>query len=163
MSFGSQSPHVIVSSQSPPIILSIIPKLGVSGQRFVKIQISQTSTSPSQGQTSLNKPIQGHTSLVNKLTHLPPRPPRADERFWLPAFEPIGNWREGFAFAKAARPTEWARGSQRATRAHPLSGLTALHEVHVTYGHLYRRTWEVKPRQQQRRKSKDPSAKMTSF
>jgi hypothetical protein len=39
-----------------------------------------------------------------------------------------------------------------ATRAHPLSGLTALHEVHVLYGDHYRRTWEVKPRQQQRRK-----------
>ena len=26
--------------------------------------------------------------------------PAADERFWLPAFEPIGNWREGFAWGK---------------------------------------------------------------
>ena len=26
--------------------------------------------------------------------------PAADERFWLPAFEPIGNWREGFASGK---------------------------------------------------------------
>ena len=35
------------------------------------------------------------------------------------ALEPIGNWREGFALRKGHRPTEWARGSQRATRGIP--------------------------------------------
>src|SRR4051812_6390789 len=75
----------------------------------------------------------------------------------------LGIGEKDLHWTKAVRPTEWARGSQRVTRAHPLSGLTALHEVQVSYGHHYRRTWEVKPRQQQRRKPKDPSAKMTSL
>jgi hypothetical protein len=37
-------------------------------------------------------------------------------------------------------------------------GLTALHEVLNNYGHHYRWSWELNPTQQQRRKSKDPSA-----
>ena len=50
-----------------------------------------------------------------------------------------------------------------ARRKHPLMGLTALHEVQVSYGHHYRRTWEVNPTQQQRRESKAPSALTGGF